>query len=199
MFVQANVQDRDLGGFMKELEKRIRDEVKLDHGMTIEYSGQYENQIRAERTLLIIIPVVLVIIFLLLFMVYRSIQEAAHVILAVPFALTASFFNMFSVTISVPRSGWATSRSSARDSNGRCHGRLPRRDGEKETGRMRRGVQPRTLIHQGRCATAVAAKSNDGHHDRGGLAADHGHAQRAEVISRSRRRHRMVNNFLFSS
>jgi Cu(I)/Ag(I) efflux system membrane protein CusA/SilA len=92
VFVQANVQDRDLGGFMKELQRRIADEVKLDRGMTIEYSGQYENQIRAQRTLSIIVPTVLVIIFLLLFVVYHSIKEAAHVILAVPFALTGGVF-----------------------------------------------------------------------------------------------------------
>jgi Cu(I)/Ag(I) efflux system membrane protein CusA/SilA len=75
--------------------------------MTIEYSGQYENQIRAQKTLLLIVPTVLVIIFLLLFIVYRSIQEAAHVILAVPFALTGGVFLQyilgynFSVAVSV--------------------------------------------------------------------------------------------------
>ncbi len=92
VFVQANVQDRDLGGFMKELQERIRAEVKLEGGMTIEYSGQYENQIRAQRTLTLIVPTVLVIIFLLLFVVYHSAKEAAHVILAVPFALTGGVF-----------------------------------------------------------------------------------------------------------
>ncbi len=92
VFVQANVQDRDLGGFMKELQRRIANEVKLDRGVTIEYSGQYENQIRAQRTLSIIVPTVLVIIFLLLFVVYHSVKEAAHVILAVPFALTGGVF-----------------------------------------------------------------------------------------------------------
>jgi len=92
VFVQANVQGRDLGGFMKELQRRLHEEVKLDRGMTIEYSGQYESQIRAQRTLLIIVPTVLVIIFLLLCMVYHSVKEAAHVILAVPFALTGGVF-----------------------------------------------------------------------------------------------------------
>jgi Cu(I)/Ag(I) efflux system membrane protein CusA/SilA len=92
VFVQANVQDRDLGGFMKEMEKRIRDEVRLDRGMTIEYSGQYESQLRAQRTLALIVPTVLVVIFLLLFVVYHSLKEAAHVILAVPFALTGGVF-----------------------------------------------------------------------------------------------------------
>ncbi len=92
VFVQANVQGRDLGGFMEELQRRIATDVKLADGMTIEYSGQYENQLRAQRTLTIIVPTVLVIIFLLLFMVYHSFKEAAHVILAVPFALTGGVF-----------------------------------------------------------------------------------------------------------
>jgi Cu(I)/Ag(I) efflux system membrane protein CusA/SilA len=60
--------------------------------MTLEWSGQYENQLRAQRTLRIIVPTVLGIIFILLFMVYRSAKEAAHVILAVPFALSGGVF-----------------------------------------------------------------------------------------------------------
>jgi Cu(I)/Ag(I) efflux system membrane protein CusA/SilA len=92
VYVQANVQDRDLGGFVREIKERIAREVKLERGMTIEYSGQYENQIRLERTMWMVIPAVVLIIFLLLYMVYRSALEAAHVILAVPFALTGGFF-----------------------------------------------------------------------------------------------------------
>ncbi len=88
-FVQANVSgDRDLGGFVDEIKERVTREVKLDPGMTVEYSGQYENQIRARQTLLYVFPTVLVIIFALLVMTFKSAAEAAHVILAVPFALT---------------------------------------------------------------------------------------------------------------
>ena len=92
LFVQANVQDRDLGGFVTEVKERVTREVKLEKGMTIEYSGAYENQIRAQRTLQLIVPTVLLIIFLLLYIVYHSAKEAAHVILAVPFALTGGVF-----------------------------------------------------------------------------------------------------------
>jgi Cu(I)/Ag(I) efflux system membrane protein CusA/SilA len=92
VFVQANVQGRDLGGFVQEARERIGRELKLAQGMTIEWSGQYENQLRAQRTLQVIIPTVLLIIFLLLYIVYRSAKEAAHVILAVPFALTGGVF-----------------------------------------------------------------------------------------------------------
>ena len=94
VFVQTNVQDRDLGGFVNEIRERIDREIipHLPKGMTIEYSGQYENQIRAAKTLRIIVPAVLFIIFLLLYIVYRDAKEAAHVILAVPFALTGGVF-----------------------------------------------------------------------------------------------------------
>ncbi len=92
VFVQANVQGRDLGGFVNEARARIAREVKLEQGMTIEWAGQYENQLRAQHTLQIIVPTVLAIIFLLLYIVYHSAKEAAHVILAVPFALTGGVF-----------------------------------------------------------------------------------------------------------
>ena len=88
VFVQANVGDRDLGGFVDEIKARVAKEVQLDPGMTVDYSGQYEHQIRAKQTLIYVFPAVLVIIFVLLVMTFRSVSEAAHVILAVPFALT---------------------------------------------------------------------------------------------------------------
>jgi Cu(I)/Ag(I) efflux system membrane protein CusA/SilA len=88
VFVQANVQGRDLGGFVEEAKARIARDVHLDPGMTIEWSGQYENQIRARQTLRLIMPAVLGIIFVVLTLAFRSPAEAAHVILAVPFALT---------------------------------------------------------------------------------------------------------------
>lgn len=88
VFVQANVTERDLGGFVDEAKERIAATVKLAPGMTLEWSGQYENQLRARATLRVIMPVVLVIIFLVLYLTFHSVLEAAHVILAVPFALT---------------------------------------------------------------------------------------------------------------
>ena len=92
VFVQANVEGRDLAGFVRETQARIAKEVSLPPGMTIEWSGQYENQIRAQKTLQVIVPAALFVIFILLFVVYHSFKEAAHVILAVPFALTGGVF-----------------------------------------------------------------------------------------------------------
>ncbi len=88
VFVQANVRDRDLGSFVAEIRERIDAEIRLDPGMSIEYAGQYENQLRARQTLMIVFPAVILIIFITLVMTFRSAAEAAHVLLAVPFALT---------------------------------------------------------------------------------------------------------------
>lgn len=94
VYVQANVQGRDLGGFVEEVKARIDRDIlpTLPKGMTIEYSGEFENQIRAAKTLRVIVPSVLFIIFLLLYIVYHNAKEAAHVILAVPFALSGGVF-----------------------------------------------------------------------------------------------------------
>ncbi len=94
-YVQTNVQGRDLGGFMKEAQARIARDITLDQGMTSEWSGQYENQLRAQRTLRVVVPAVLVVSFMLLFMVYRSTKEAAHLILAIPFAFSGGIFLQF--------------------------------------------------------------------------------------------------------
>jgi Cu(I)/Ag(I) efflux system membrane protein CusA/SilA len=95
VFVQANVQDRDLGSFVKEARERIAKEIELPAGMTIEWSGEFENLLRARRTLWLIFPATLVIIFVLLYVIYHSAKEAAHVILAVWFALTGGIFLQF--------------------------------------------------------------------------------------------------------
>ncbi len=94
VFVQANVVGRDLGGFVKDVRHRLEQELqpRLPEGVTITYSGQFENLLRARRTLWMIVPVSLLVIFLLLHAIYHDAREAAHVILAVPFALSGSVF-----------------------------------------------------------------------------------------------------------
>jgi Cu(I)/Ag(I) efflux system membrane protein CusA/SilA len=89
-YVQANVQDRDLGGFVNDVEMALR---KLDwSSMTYKLTGEYENQRRFAQTMQVVFPAVLLIIFVMLFMVYHSALEAAHVLLAVPFALSGGVF-----------------------------------------------------------------------------------------------------------
>lgn len=90
--VLMNVRGRDPGGFVDEAKRTVARRIKLPAGYYIEWSGQYENQIRAKRRLEIVIPVVFLIIFVLLYKTYNSAKEALHVILAVPFALTGGVF-----------------------------------------------------------------------------------------------------------
>ncbi len=99
-YVQANVSGRDLGSFVEEVKARVQRDIAPQlaaQGMTIEYSGEYENQIRAAQTLKWIVPSVLFIIFLLLHMLYGKAREAAHVLLAVPFALSGGVFLQYAL------------------------------------------------------------------------------------------------------
>ena len=108
VFVQANVQERDLTSFVEDVKQRVKKEIEptLPPGMTIEYSGEYENLLRAQQTLYYIFPATLLIIFLLLYMVYHSAKEAAHVILAVPFALTGGVFLQYALGYNFSVSVW---------------------------------------------------------------------------------------------
>src|SRR5512139_1872624 len=93
--VFLNVRGRDMGRFVDEAKEVLARNLKLPPGYFIEWSGQYENQIRAKKTLTIVIPLVFLIIFVMLVMVYRSVKEALHVILAVPFALTGGVYLLY--------------------------------------------------------------------------------------------------------
>jgi len=90
--VLMNVRGRDVGGFVEEASRTVAKNVSMPQGYYIQWSGQFENQISAKKRLEIVIPVVLLIIFVLLYRTYKSWKEAAHVLLAVPFALTGGVF-----------------------------------------------------------------------------------------------------------
>lgn len=94
-YVQANVSGRDLGGFVDAVKSRLYKDLAPQlaaQGMTLEFSGEAENQIRAALTLKWIVPTVLLIIFMLLYQLYGGARDALHVLLAVPFALSGGVF-----------------------------------------------------------------------------------------------------------
>jgi Cu(I)/Ag(I) efflux system membrane protein CusA/SilA len=93
--VFLNVRGRDMGRFVDEAKETLSKNLTLPPGYFIEWSGQYENQIRAKKTLQVVVPLVLLIIFVMLVMVYHSVKEALHVILAVPFALTGGVYLLY--------------------------------------------------------------------------------------------------------
>jgi Cu(I)/Ag(I) efflux system membrane protein CusA/SilA len=93
--VLLNVRGRDVGGFIEEAKEGVAASVQLPAGYYLGWSGQYENQERARKRLQIVLPVVLLIIYILLYITYRSFLEAAHVLLAVPFALTGGVYLLY--------------------------------------------------------------------------------------------------------
>ncbi|OJW13853.1 efflux RND transporter permease subunit [Mucilaginibacter sp. 44-25] len=94
--VLFNVRDRDLGSTVKEAQDRLNAMVKtLPKGYYIEWSGQYENLIRAEHTLKLILPIVLIIIFACLYFAFHSIREAFFSLISIPFALIGGAYMVY--------------------------------------------------------------------------------------------------------
>jgi cobalt-zinc-cadmium resistance protein CzcA len=84
--VAINVKDRDLGGFVAELQKTVDAKVELKDGYYLEWGGQFQNLQRAMGHLTIIIPVTVAAIFFLLFLLFGSLKLASLIILVLPFA-----------------------------------------------------------------------------------------------------------------
>ncbi len=95
--VLLNVRGRDVGSFVDEARRVVAQQVSLPKGSYIEWSGQYENEIRAKQRLQIIVPVVLVVIYFLLYLTYGSFLNAAQVLLAVPFGLAGGIYLLYAL------------------------------------------------------------------------------------------------------
>lgn len=104
--VLLNVRGRDVGSFVDEAKDVIAGQVQLPTGYYVAWSGQYENQQRARQRLMIVVPIVLIIIFGLLYIIYHSALEAAHVLLAVPFALTGGIYLLWALNYNFSVAVW---------------------------------------------------------------------------------------------
>lgn len=94
--VLFNVRDRDLGSTVQDAQSKLNALIqKLPKGYFIEWSGQWENQIRATKTLRLILPLVLLIIFALLYFAFHSIREAFFSLITLPFALVGGVFMVY--------------------------------------------------------------------------------------------------------
>jgi Cu(I)/Ag(I) efflux system membrane protein CusA/SilA len=94
--VLFNVRDRDLGSTVMECKQMLEEAVKtLPKGYYLEWSGQYENQIRANRKLMIILPIVVFIILVVVYFTYRSVKEALITLITVPFALIGGVYIVY--------------------------------------------------------------------------------------------------------
>ncbi len=93
--VGVNVQGRDLGGYVAELQRAVNQRVQLPSGYFIQWGGQFQNMQRAMRHLMIIVPATIGAIFFLLFLLFRSVRFAALIITVLPLASMGGIFALF--------------------------------------------------------------------------------------------------------
>jgi cobalt-zinc-cadmium resistance protein CzcA len=86
VIVQVNVRGRDVGSFVAEADRAIRERVDLPEGWFFRFGGQFENYVRARNRLAVVVPVALGLIFALLYATYGRVLDAARVFTGVPFA-----------------------------------------------------------------------------------------------------------------
>ena len=106
-YVQLNVRDRDVVGFVEEAQRVVAQKVKLPQGMYLAWSGQFENQVRAGKTMLVVFPAVILVIFIILYLTYNDLIDALLMMKAVPEAMVGGIFLLwlfgyhFSVAVQV--------------------------------------------------------------------------------------------------
>ncbi len=93
--IQANVEGRDLGSVVEEIQQAVKEQVKLPAGYFIEYGGQFENQQRAMARLSIIIPITMFVIFILLYSAFNTFRHTILIYLNIPFALIGGIVALF--------------------------------------------------------------------------------------------------------
>jgi Cu(I)/Ag(I) efflux system membrane protein CusA/SilA len=102
-YVQLNVRGRDVVGFVEDAQRIVEERVPLPAGFFVEWSGQFEHQARAKKTLQIVFPAVIVLIFVILYLTFHDLSHALLMVLAVPGALVGGviFQTIFGFNFSV--------------------------------------------------------------------------------------------------
>ena len=93
--IGVNVKDRDLGGFVAELQQKVDAQIKLPEGYYLEWGGQFQNMERALGHLTVIIPITIAAIFFLLFLLFNSLRFATLIIMVLPFASIGGVIGLF--------------------------------------------------------------------------------------------------------
>jgi Cu(I)/Ag(I) efflux system membrane protein CusA/SilA len=91
-YVRMNVRGRDAAEFVAEARRTVAESVSLPPGVFVEWTGQFEHEIRSRRTLTFVVPVVVALIFVLLYWTYHDLADAALMMLTVPGAVAGGLF-----------------------------------------------------------------------------------------------------------
>jgi Cu(I)/Ag(I) efflux system membrane protein CusA/SilA len=94
-WVYIDVRDRDLASVVRDLRRAVSHDVRLVPGVSVAYSGQFEFMERANARLKVVVPATLMIIFVLLYLTFRRIDEAILIMGTLPFALTGGFWLLY--------------------------------------------------------------------------------------------------------
>ena len=94
-YIYVDIRDRDIGGYVTDAQKAVRDQIKFPPGYYATWSGQFEYMERAKEKLKVVVPLTLLTIFLLLYLNFRRLTETAIVMLSVPFSLVGGVWLMW--------------------------------------------------------------------------------------------------------
>ena len=94
-YIYVDIRERDIGGYVRDAQKAVQQQVKFPPGYYITWSGQFEYMQRAIEKMKVVIPLTLLIIFLLLYLNFRRLTETLIVMLSVPFALVGGVWLMW--------------------------------------------------------------------------------------------------------
>jgi len=105
-YVYVDVAGRDIGGYVNEAKKTVRDKIKLPPGYAIAWSGQYEALLRVRERLVIVIPLTLFLILMLLYVNTRSLVKTAIIVLAVPFSAVGAIWFLYALGYNMSIGVW---------------------------------------------------------------------------------------------
>jgi len=94
-WIYVDIKNIDIGTYVKKAQQVVNEKIKLPPGYSMIWSGQYEYMIRAQKRMMIVVPMTLVIIFLLLYLNFKNIAESLIIMLSVPFSLTGGLWLMY--------------------------------------------------------------------------------------------------------
>ncbi|MFH0731681.1 MAG: CusA/CzcA family heavy metal efflux RND transporter [Candidatus Omnitrophota bacterium] len=91
-YVLMNVRGRDMVGFVEEASRVVREKLKLPENYFLEWSGQFENQVRAKKKLLVLVPISLLLNFMIIYMNFRSVVKSLFIFTAIPVTLSGGIW-----------------------------------------------------------------------------------------------------------
>lgn len=106
-YVYVDVAGRDVGGYVDEAKRVVREKLKLKPGYSLVWSGQYESMMAVRDRLIIVVPLTLLIIVILLYFSTKSIVKTAIVLLAVPFSAVGAIWLLWALDYNMSTAVWA--------------------------------------------------------------------------------------------